>query len=746
MWPFDIRARREQREAEETAQAQAAEQAAEQAKALSTTGAIGQYAFWDPEETPGTADHPWAYENITWVYSCVHAIGDAAASVPLVFRDKDGEPVSTGVIPELFTYVNDGQDQGMLKRDTASDNALHGNALWHIVRDSRGGPLSLRPLPPHNMGARVKGNELTYVESEGSGDEKIYNAEDVIHFREYQPKHTFWGMSAIEAMAIAIDADRAAELFNRNFLRNGAMPSAALIAAENLSPQQKEELRERAQERWGGTKNAGKLMVLSGMGEGGFNFLEMGKTPREAQFIELRKMNRDQILAAFGVPRILLGITDGVNYANADIQRKLFWSDTMRPKLRMLAATINEALVPKLGDTDGLTTEFDLGSVEALQPDYRDRAETGAKMISSGQFTPNQVREMLHGLPVVEGQPGLDTYYMAANYLPIAGDVSAEKEEAEAEAEAEREAQERMARVEAAVERIAESVEKARVAALPRPPVHPPSAKAEPQIADDGAEARKLLWKQRQEEREPDVRALGETVSRVWRKFTDEVVENLEAEDKKGLKQTLPSPDVVLFDLDKAGDLAVLEMTAEELAAYERAGNATVDLFGLSTPFDATTPGGQEWAAETAKRIRTLPETYHDEIRGVIGRAYEEGQTLSEVRYAVEEFYKEQYGDWNTPGAQRIAITEANGAASNATVEAYKQNGVERIRWLHSHAPLEPRPTHKASDGQEREFGKVFATADPNRKGTHDLRWPHDDKGGPADNIWCRCDTAPVVE
>lgn len=667
--------------------------------------AMVQRLFLGTNVSPGTQDHPWAYENITWVRACVAAIADAVASVPLVFRDDHGEAIEEGPVPELFEFVNEGADSGVLKEYTASSLELHGDALWQFERrdGGKGCPIAITMLRPDEMEVEHdKAGQLTFYRfKDDIANKKPIKPEDMFHFRQYNPNHTFWGQATLEALEIPINAERQAELINYNILRNGLMLDGVLSMSGTATPEAKTRLQQGLANEYAGSKNAGKTFFLDRVED--VAYTQLGMNQKDAQFLQLRKMNRDQILAVFRVEPVVIGLIEGVNFATADVQRKLFWGQTIVPKLRRIAATVNENL-HKLGDeADGLTAEFDLSGVEALQPDQKMLAETGQILIASGQWTEDEVREKLY-----EMEPKADEDVDDGNGGRVPADETGEETEEEGKAKA------------------------------------PPLALiANPK---DGVERRKALWKQRQDEREPHVKELGGIVSRVWKGFTDEVVANLRGEEKKGLKATVPSPDVLLFDLDEAGRVTVAEMTAAELLYYEAAGNGTVELFNLSLPFDMTAPNVQEWAQRAATQIRTLPETYHEEIRQVIKTAIDEGLPMQEVVYKAEEFYEAEYGAWNTPGAQRIAQTEVNGAYANATAEAYKQNGVEKIEWLHSHAAREARPTHEDAEGLIRDYGETFPTLDVNRKGTHDLRWPHDPLGGPADNIWCRCDIAPVIE
>lgn len=689
----------------------------EEAKAAFLGAGVAALAnlFVDTKNTPETQDHPWAYENISWVYLCTQRIAQAISSVELEFFDKAGGQVEKGPLIELFSYVNKGLDSTLLWEWTGANLELQGNALWRLDRGATGSgfPVAIEPLFPDEL----KWEHGAYWRNTRSGltNERI-DPDDVIHLKQFSPRRNIWGQSTVEALEVAINSDRHAELLNYNLLNNGAMPSGILWVSSTLSEEQRKQMKSSFQNQYGGAKGAGKTMLLDGLGTGSerpeIDYKAIGMTMRDAQFLELRGFSREQILAVFGVPPSVAGIFDNATYANAELGRKQFWSDTILPKLNRIDSLITEELYKFGKEFDGYTARFNTGAVEALQPDRKEQAEVAALMLSNG-FSIREMREAVYGDETIQEDhdPLLDRRFISASLRPLEETINQSAETQQGATTGREQAK------------------------LLGPVIRIPRRRTD--------EERKGLWTKQQDVVEKHTQIVGSTVARIWKGFTDEVVAKLRSEEKSFRKATAPPVKTFLFDLDEAGKVVVREMTPELLAAYRAAGNAMVDLFDLPTDFEIGSVAARDWERSTVEKIVTLPKTYHGEIEAMLQQALDGGRSYADMVSELETFYRDQYGAYDKYKANRIAETEVNRANSNAGVDAMQQNGVERIEWVHSYAPTEPRPSHMHGtgvDGMVRKLGEFFPTSPT------PLRWPHDENGTGADNIKCRCTVVPAIE
>jgi HK97 family phage portal protein len=679
--------------------------------------AVVNYAIGGDRDAPSIKPRV-AYGEASWAYACVHQIAQHGSSVPLVVQNADGEPLDND-IAYLLSRPNPETDAARLIYYTLACQELYGDAYWWLVRSNEQAktPASIWPLRPEfvsaNAGktgeARVTGYTWRY-----GGQEIDIPARDMVHFNYWSPTSDVNGHAPLEAAMLAIGADYEAALHNYQFVKHGASPSGILTAQGRLTSDQKKALKNQWRNEIEGTKNAGKVAVLDQAQ--GFNFTQIGLSQKDAQYLEARRMNREEILGVFGVPPVIVSLYDDVNHATAGDQRRQFWSDTIKPKMELIASTLTLALEPKFGAQRGAQVSPDLSTVEALQPDYAMLVQS-AVTAAGGKpvMTINEARDLLLDLPELSGEE-LETLEPAPppqlEGAPDDADESGGEEDAETRGE-----ERSLPRM------LAFATDDAERKALGP--------------AGDTDSLRKAIWTKQMDFQEDYVGRIGDVVSRVYRTLTDEVVANIEADLAKGYKATNPEVLALLFDLDEAGELVMQELSSVELAAYIEAGEHVVDLFGLAAEFDADTITAQQWYAEKQLKIVTLPETYHEQIRDSIDQVLADGRPLQEAIDEIEALYEEQYGDRNTPGAKRIAETEMNDAYSAATDEAYDQNGVEKHEWIHSFASTEPRPSHLASHGEVRERGELF---------TSGLSRPHGPEGGPEDVIWCRCTTAPVID
>ncbi len=77
---------------------------------------------------------------------------------------------------------------------------------------------------------------------------------------------------------------------------------------------------------------------------GGMKVADTGTTMKDAQYTELRKMNREEILATIGVPPSVVGLLEYANYSNMEVQQKKFWEDAAMPIFDLIADKVSGRL------------------------------------------------------------------------------------------------------------------------------------------------------------------------------------------------------------------------------------------------------------------------------------------------------------------------------------------------------------------------------------------------------------------
>ena len=148
---------------------------------------------------------------------------------------------------------------------------------------------------------------------------------DVKHFKMWNPLNDYYGLSPIQAASFDIDQHNMAAKHNLSLLMNGARPSGAVIfkpkdesgMSLQLSDSQRQQLMSDLNMRFSGSHNAGRPMLL----EGDFDWKEMGLSPKDMDFLELKNMSARDIALCFGVPSQLVGVPDSQTYNNVSEAR-----------------------------------------------------------------------------------------------------------------------------------------------------------------------------------------------------------------------------------------------------------------------------------------------------------------------------------------------------------------------------------------------------------------------------------------
>jgi HK97 family phage portal protein len=201
----------------------------------------------------------------------------------------------------------------------------------------------------------------------------------ILHIKSFHPTDDWYGLSRIEAAARAIDGHNESGAHNLALLQNGARPSGAVVFKPTdagghpaqLSEQQRRDIQEQIEERFQGPRNAGRPLFL----EGDFNWLEMGLSPKDMDFINLKASSAREIALAFGYPGYLLGLPEGATFSNVAEARLALWEQTILPLADLIRDELMHWLVPRFG--------------EDLELDYdRDRRPNAAGRSGSGCSAP----------------------------------------------------------------------------------------------------------------------------------------------------------------------------------------------------------------------------------------------------------------------------------------------------------------------------------------------------------------------
>lgn len=333
----------------------------------------------------GTLLH--VYKSVSWVRACVDAIKRTSLASGYKLVVPDGINVDEKSIEKVklnLKHPNEDETFTDILGDVVIDLEIYGDAYIEVVKQEK--YLQLYNLFAPAMRVRVDrhGTVLGYV-MKGTYPERKdvhFKPEEVIHFRLPNPGNEVYGLSPLESIQLPLEVDLWAQIYNKNFFKNDATPRGHLDLG-NCSRAQLERTRQYWNTHMKGAKNAHKTIIT----EGGAKYSSIGTPPKDMEFLNQRKFNRDEIIAVYGVPPAKIGIFETANRANSKEQDKTFKSETIIPLQRMIAEKINRKLMPKFG----VPVEFHFNEVDLR--DESEQSKVDEVYLEQGVVTVNEIRK-----------------------------------------------------------------------------------------------------------------------------------------------------------------------------------------------------------------------------------------------------------------------------------------------------------------------------------------------------------------
>ena len=368
------------------------------------------------------------------VYRCVNEISKGAGAVNYMLKNGDLQ-VEDHPLLDLLARPNPLQSNTEFFNSLFGFLLLSGNAYILKIGSELGTPRELHLLRPDRVNIKGAGKPIPdryeyvvngKVQNIFPIDPDTGNSE-VKHIKLWNPLDDYYGLSPLQAAAEEVDQHNLSSQHNINLLNNGARPSGAVIFKPkddqgftvNLSESQRQQLLTDLNNRFSGSQNAGRPMLL----EGDFDWKEMGLSPKDMDFINLKHMSATDIALCFGVPNQLVGVPDSQTYSNVAEARLALYEETIIPHLKLIQSDLNEWLVPMF--SEGLEFCYDLEGIPALAERKRKTYENITSAVNSGIMTRNEAREVI-GLSPVEGG---DEIYINAALMPIGTPIVPEPED-----------------------------------------------------------------------------------------------------------------------------------------------------------------------------------------------------------------------------------------------------------------------------------------------------------------------------
>ncbi len=362
--------------------------------------------------------------QLSTVYACVRVISETIASLPLGVYQMVGEGTKKATDHPLYRLLHDEPNSEMtsfvLREVMLAHLLLYGNSYCQIIRTGRNRITGLYPLLPDKMAVdRDKNGVLTYVYTTTSGATVTLAPEEVLHI----PGLGFDGIMGYSPIAIernAIGLGIAAEEYGGKFFSNGARPSGILTHPNTVK--NPKALRESWNAAYGGSSNAGRVCVL----EEGMRFESIAMPNNEAQFLETRKFQVDEICRIFRVPPHLVGNLEHATFSNIEHQSIDFAVHTIRPWLVRIEQSMNRALFTDR-EKGVYYVQFNIDGL--MRGDYKSRMEGYAIARQNGWMSANDIRALENQNPI-PAEDGGDALLVNGNMIPITSAMKARAEDA----------------------------------------------------------------------------------------------------------------------------------------------------------------------------------------------------------------------------------------------------------------------------------------------------------------------------
>ncbi|MEH0431274.1 phage portal protein [Streptomyces stelliscabiei] len=522
-----------------------------------------------------------------------------------------------------------------------SDYALYDN--WYGIKLKLNNRLRILPTPP-TLIRPYGGNWIQPDKYETAGGRK-FNVDEVAHIHGYSPTDLTYGESPIESLRDLILESAEATKQRAAMWKGGARMTGVLVRPAD-APDWNAKEKGRFREMWRSFSSGGGAEGGTPILEDGMDYKPVGFNPEQAQYIEARKLTREEVAAAFHIPPPLVGILDHATYSNIQQQHKILYQDTLGPWLTMIQQEFLAQLMPDLEATPGeyadVYVEFNIS--EKLRGSFEEQAAAMSTMVGGPVMTRNEGRARIN-LPWVEGG---DELIVPMNVTE--GGLASPRDTA------------------------------------PEPGDAPPKARALPRTKASGKPSSIGTFASERD-------ALEKTLVRFSEKQADALLVAAGAKADEG------PPD--LLELWAAGSEDRLAQLQELLAHH----GFRLAQVGAWEVLDVHNPEAEDWSADVMLAwILAAAETHaaqHEEAgREAVATVQEEGgdgwrEALQSAAVA-----------WGTAAAAR-AITASTELRSFGGHDAAGASGLTKKIWRTG--GTNPRASHKAQNGEQVSLDDVFS-------------------------------------
>lgn len=351
------------------------------------------------------------------VFACVRLLSETVAGLPYVIYERKGKEVHEVDDHPLYPLLNVAPNEMMTAftwKDMQMNHGLLAGNSYSVIRRTVGGRvIGFVPLMPDSITVVRNKGRLFYRARLVGGSEEVFSSDDILH-----TPGPGWdgitGYSPISILRNSVGIALATEDHGARLFSNGTNLGMTLETDQSIDPDRQKEILKLFNEKFRGTQNANKTAILVS----GLKAKTVGMSSEDAQFLETRKFQVNDIARIFNVPPHMIGDLEKSSFNNIEQQNINFLMYSVRPWLERIESEINR----KLFSGSGYFVAFNADNL--LRGDFKTRSEGLTRFVNGAIMTPNEARKR-EGLNPIEGG---DELRVPLNTAPISESTTQDQE------------------------------------------------------------------------------------------------------------------------------------------------------------------------------------------------------------------------------------------------------------------------------------------------------------------------------
>jgi len=345
------------------------------------------------------------WRNSAVAYRCIVAIATNAATCPLHVLDQESGEDIPDRVADLWNHApNDYMSARMLREITWLRLETQGQAYVLMDRGATGqGEVAGLHVLDSSWGVQpIVDNTredglsvlIGFRVNSVNGRSGVALPEEMLWLRYPDPDDIWSCLSPLDAARYALELDDYARRYQTSSLARGGAPGGVVYLGD-VDEDTHRKIKHDLQARHERPEDAGRHLVLSGPNAAKYERITL--TAEEVAYLDTRVKSAEEVMLAYGVPRdYLMG---GTTYENRDAARTTLWSDTIVPKLQIVASEVDLSTQPD----PRFMAEFDVSEVEALQESNDAQVARLVDLVDHDLMTVDEAREEIGQEPLPDG-------------------------------------------------------------------------------------------------------------------------------------------------------------------------------------------------------------------------------------------------------------------------------------------------------------------------------------------------------